>query len=269
MNNKNKNKKRAVEKAAPKKNSKTKKIVMKIIKWIILFGILLTVLIFFITSPIFNIKEIKVSGNEKISQEEIIYLSQVQEGENIYKYSKNKIKEKICQNPYIENVQVYRILPDKIEIEIKERKATFLMQLDGTYAYINNQGYILEKNTENIYLPIITGFTSKEEDITEGKQLLEEDLDKLQVVLNIMEIANSNQITELITKIDVSDTSNYTLYLETESKVVYLGTLSDMNMKISYLKGYLQSEKGVAGEIFLNEQYLKNDRAGFFREKIN
>ena len=207
-------------------------------------------------------------GNDKISQEEIIYLSEIKEGENIYKYSKTKLKDKIKSNPYIEDVQVFRILPDTIEIQLKERKASFLLQLEGKYAYINNQGYILEKSTQNIYLPIITGFSTKEENMVEGKQLEEEDLKKLQVVLNIMETANSNQIAELITKIDISDSNNYTLVLETEAKTVYLGNSSNMNMKISYLKGYLQSEKGNTGEIFLNDQYLKNDRAGFFRQSV-
>lgn len=241
--------------------------VLRIIKWFILLGILIGLIVFFITSPVFNIKEVTVKGNEKINQEEIIYLSEIQVGDNIYHYSKTNIKQNIKTNPYIEEVQVYRILPDKIEIEVKERKASFMIQLDGSYAYINNQGYILEKSKENIYLPIITGFSTETENMIEGKQLNEDDLKKLQVVLNIMEVATSNQIAELITKIDIEDSNNYTLFLETESKTVYLGSDSDMNMKILYLKGLLQKEKGVSGEIFLKDEYLNNDRV-FFREKV-
>lgn len=267
QNNKKRAASVAAQKKTAKKNGKAKKVILKIIKWLVILGILIGLLIFFITSPVFNIKEVVVEGNEKIAEEEIIYLSEVQVGDNIYHYSKTNIKQKIKTNPYIDEVQVYRLLPDKIEIEVKERKASFLLQLEGSYAYINNQGYILEKSKENIYLPIITGFSTETENMIEGKQLNEEDLKKMQVVLNIMEVATSNQIAELITKIDIKDPNNYTLFLETESKTVYLGNDSDMNMKILYLKGLLQKEKGIAGEIFLKEEYLKNDRV-FFREKV-
>lgn len=271
INNKKENtNKRAASKAAQnrkKNNRKVKKVIIHIMKYTIILGIFIGMAIFFITSPIFNIKEIEINGNEKINKEEIIYLSEIKKEDNIYKYSKSAIKQKIKTNPYIENVQVYRILPDKIEINIEERKASFLLQLEGEYAYINNQGYILEKNKENIYLPIIIGFSTKVENMIEGKQLEEEDLKKLQVILNIMEAANSNQIAELITKIDIKDSNNYTLFLETESKTVYLGSEADMNMKMLYLKGLLKKEKGIAGEIFLKDEYLKNDRV-FFREKV-
>ena len=262
-------KKRAANQAAPKKRKsggKKKRVFLAIIKWLIILGMITGLIIFFITSPVFNIEEITVEGNEKISKEEIVYLSEIQIGENIYQYSKTSIKEKIKTNPYIEEVQVYRLLPDKIEIEVKERKASFLLQLEGTYAYINNQGYILEINKENIYLPIITGFSTESENIIEGKQLNEEDLKKLQTVLAIMEAASSNQIAELITKIDIANANDYTLYLETESKTVYLGDASNINTRMLYLKGLLQREKGVAGEVFINGD-LNNDRV-FFREKV-
>lgn len=86
------NKKRAASVAAQKKtakkNGKAKKVILKIIKWFVILGILIGLLIFFITSPVFNIKEVVVEGNEKIAGEEIIYLSEVQVGDNIYHYSK-------------------------------------------------------------------------------------------------------------------------------------------------------------------------------------
>ena len=265
-----KKKDRAVSNAAQEKSKRKKgrviKIILSIIKWLIILGSIVGLIIFFLTSPIFNVKQIEVNGNEKVSTEEIINLSGIEKDVNIYKYSKKAIKDALKQNPYIEEANIYRILPDKIEISIKERKTSFLLQLEGSYAYINNQGYILELNKENIYLPIITGFSTSIEDIKEGSKLCEEDLKKLQVVLNIMDIANSNQISELITGIDISDVNNYTINLETESKIAYLGTSDSLNMKILYLKGILQREKGVQGEVFLKDEYMKLDRV-FFREK--
>ena len=174
------------------------------------------------------------------------------------------MKENIKKNAYIEDVQVYRMLPDKIEIEVKERKASFMLDLNGKYAYINNQGYILEITKENIYLPIITGYSNNQE-IIEGNRLEEKDLKSLEKVISIMESANNNQIAELITKIDIADDTNFILTLENEQKKVYLGDASDISTRMYYLKGILQDKKGKQGEAFIDGN-LNTDRV-FFREK--
>ena len=239
---------------------------MKLIKLIIILGIIIALGIFFFTSPIFNIKEIEVKGNQKVNKEEIINLSEIQTEQNIYKYSKQSIKDKIKSNAYIEEVQVYRILPDKIEIEVKERTASFMILLNGKYAYINNQGYILEISKENIYLPIITGYSTQEENIIPGNRLEQDDLKKLETVITIMDSANSNQIAELITGVDISNSKDYILTLNNEAKTVYLGDATDINTRMYYLKGILQKEKGKSGEVFINGNM--NTQRVYFSEKV-
>lgn len=60
---------------------------------------------FFLLSPIFNIKNINVSGNSKISSEEILSLSQLRKDENIFKINKQDTREKVKQNAYIDTVE--------------------------------------------------------------------------------------------------------------------------------------------------------------------
>lgn len=135
------------------------------IKWCILIVALIAAIIFFLMSPLFNISEIQVLNNNKISSETIISLSKIEIGQNIYKTTKTKIKKNIKENAYIENVKIKRKLPNKIEIDVKERKATYMLEYAGSYAYINNQGYILEISEEKLQVPIIVGYKTKEEDI--------------------------------------------------------------------------------------------------------
>ena len=256
----------AQKKKKPKKRSKSMRILLKIIKWTILLMALAGAIMFFITTPLFNISDIQVTGNQKINSSVILSLSQVQTGENIYKYSKNQIKQNIKQNAYIDTVEIKRKLPSVIEISIVERTATYMLELENSYAYINNQGYILEISSQNIYLPIIKGFSTAKEDIIEGNRLCGEDLNKLEMVIKIMDCAINNEISELITTIDISDKSDYILVLETEGKKVYLGDASNITTRILYLKAILQKEKGIQGEVFINGN-LTTDNV-FFREKV-
>ena len=99
----------------------------------------------------FNINEIRILGNEKFSKEEYLNLSELKTGGNIFNFRKSEIISNIKTNGYVESVKIKRKLPTKIEITIEERTPTYLISLEEEqFAYINNQGYILEKS--EIYL---------------------------------------------------------------------------------------------------------------------
>lgn len=139
-----------------KKEMSTKtKIVKSIIKWTILLIALVASFIFFMMSPLFNLVEISVIGNDKIGVDMLISLSELQIGENIYKTSSKKIEERIKQNAYIESVIIHRNLPNKIQIEVEERRPTYMLGYANSFVYLNNQGYMLEISEQKLELPII------------------------------------------------------------------------------------------------------------------
>ena len=265
----NNKKKPAVTKKISKKQEmaiKKRKLILKIIRTIILIGILIGTLIYILLSPLFNIKDVTVTGNNKLSREEIISLSEIRTEENIFKTSKNDIKNRIKTNPYVENVKIRRKLPDKVEIIVVERVATYMLPFANSYVYINNQGYMLEITSQKANLPIITGFSTPEENLHEGERLLSEDLVKLGEVLQIIESANANGIQELITKIDMSNRQDYTIMLEKEKKLVHMGDVSNLSTKMSYINKIIQDEAGIEGEIFVNTDLT--NKGAVFREKV-
>lgn len=265
----NNKKKPAVTKKISKKQEmaiKKRKLILKIIRTIVLIGILIGTLIYILLSPLFNIKDVTVTGNNKLSRKEIISLSEIRTEENIFKTSKNDIKNKIKTNPYVENVKIRRKLPDKVEIIVVERVATYMLPFANSYVYINNQGYMLEITSQKANLPIITGFSTPEENLHEGERLLSEDLVKLGEVLQIIESANANGIQELITKIDMSNRQDYTIMLEKEKKLVYMGDVSNLSTKMSYINKIIQDEAGIEGEIFVNTDLT--NKGAVFREKV-
>lgn len=261
-----------IQKQVQKKQAQNKKVeskksglVKNVIKWTILLSALVASFIFFMMSPLFNVAEIEVTGNTAISTETIISLSEIRIGDNIYKTSKEKIKQKIKQNAYIESVEVKRTLPNKIELEVKERNTTYMLEYANSFAYINNQGYILEIASQALDVPIIVGYTTGQEEIQEGSRLNKEDLSRLEMVLKIMESTQVNGIISKINRIDIADKQNYTLHMEEEKKIVYLGDASNLSSRMLYLKAALEDTKGLEGEIFINGDLIKEKV--FFRQK--
>ena len=269
------NKKNNTYKKPPKKLTKKqelarmkRKIVFRIIKWITLIAIIIGGVIYALLSPIFNIHEITVQGNSKIQSETIISLSGLNIDQNIFKYRTSEIEDKIKQNAYINTVDIKRKLPNEVEITVTERKATFKLNYGNAYAYINNQGYILELTSVKGTLPLVTGYSTSQEEIKEGNRLSTEDLEKLGGVLQIMEAASSvdDNLRKKIKEINISDKNNYILELTSEKKTVYLGDVSNLSTKMLWIQELIKSEDGVEGTIMINVD-LNKDKP-YFNEKV-
>lgn len=266
--NTNKNKQNAKKKLTKQQQIaiKKKKAILKIVKVLTLIIVIIGVSIYVALSPLFNIKEINVTGNSKLSKEEIISLSELKTDENTFKVSKKNTKNKVKANAYIENVKIRRKLPDKVEIIVVERVATYMIPFANSYIYINNQGYMLEITSQKAEMPAIVGISTPEEELHEGQRLISEDLVKLGEVLQIMESANANELVDLITKIDISNRQDYILTLEKEKKAIHLGDVSNLSTKMAYVKKILNDEKGVEGEILVNTDLT--NKGAVFREKV-
>ena len=271
MTNKNnqkmkQNKQTKADKIQVKKLKKKKKI-NRIIKVIILLAIIVGGICFALISPLFNIQEIQVTGNEKINSDTVVSLSELSKEQNLFKFSKTKVRNQIKTNPYIENVTIKRKIPNKVELIVEERKKTFNVEFLNGYAYINNQGYILEISEQKADLPVITGISTPQEDIKAGNRLNDEDLDKLEVAIQIMSIAKEYEIDTKISGIDITDKTNYIITMENEKKIIYLGNESNLNSKMIYIPAILNENQGKEGRIYLNGD-INNGFNPRFREKV-
>lgn len=239
------------------KRMKKYRIIKFILKFLIFIALLTGLVVYGFTSPVFNITEIRIFGNEKFDKEEYLKLSELNLGENIFNFRKSTVISNIKNNAYVENVIIKRKLPTKIEITIEERTATYLISLEeNEFAYINNQGYILEKSQEKIPLTIIKGISTEENKIIEGDRLENDDLERLQNVIQIKDSMNNIEITKELTEIDITNRFNYILTFEKEAKEVHLGNVNDLSSKMLYMKYVLEQEEGVPGTIYLNQEQV-------------
>ena len=245
---------------------KKRKAFLRLVKWATLILLLIGGGIGFLLSSFFNIKKIEIVGNNKLTRDEVISLSQIEIEENTFKLSKNKIEKNIKQNAYVESVKIKRNLPSTILIEIEERVPTYMITFANAYAYINNQGYFVEISKEKLELPIITGYATKEEDIQLGERLCTEDLQKLDDILQIMKAAESNEIANIVTKINISDKQDYVLELKSEKKTVHVGDTSNLSTKMLYIKEIIEQNKKIEGEILVNTDL--NNKWAIFRKKV-
>lgn len=105
----------------------------------------------------FTVNGIIVAGNKEIPDQEILKLSELKVGENIFDIRPFFAERKIKKNLYVEDVNVKRDFPDKIKIVVEERsgKAQFIM--GKKYVITDNDGRILEIAGEERKATLVDG----------------------------------------------------------------------------------------------------------------
>ncbi len=192
-------------------------------------------------APFFNIKGFNVVGNKIISKENIINLSGVQVGNNIFYINSRAIKETIKTNPYIKDVKIKRKLPDVVIFEVKERNAYFYTQFKDNYFIIDKDTRLLEKrnNIKNMNLVRLEGIEVSNVKI--GDVIYKEE-DRHRILINeFSKLIESNTSDINITAIDFKDMLDLKVYHN--NMLIKLGTGNDIKDKLNKAFNIIASKK--------------------------
>lgn len=137
-----------------KKKKNKKKIILKILIIIIILGSL----IFYFKNM--KIKNIYVTGNNNLKDQEIIELAGINNYPNLFQISSRKIEKKIKLNPLIDSVKVKKTFLGKITINIKEYNLLLKNEIDNTI-YLDN-GQKITNDINIIGLPTLTNDVAKD-----------------------------------------------------------------------------------------------------------
>lgn len=244
-----------------------------LLKVLLIISAVLFLIILLRFSPSFNITTIVIENNSFVSAEEIESLSGVSKGDNLFSINKKQVAKKIEENPYIASVEISRALPNTLKIKVNERAERYAVQyVEGKFAILDGQGYILAIDETSRELVMLAGLESNFEELVSKREnegnvrLNEADLKKLDMVAKIVDTAKSYEVYGFITTIDVSDMSEIKLILAGEGKVAYIGSGSDLNSRLQFMKVMLDGEKGKSGIMFIDVDFSKDNP--FFRENV-
>lgn len=119
------------------------------------------------TSDFFATRHIDVAGNVRLSREMVLQYGGLKEGENSLAVSIAEVERKLRATPWVEEVSVKRLLPDRFVIKIKERMPTFWVHKDGVLYYANESGEAIApvESRNFLSLPTLTVETGAEDDV--------------------------------------------------------------------------------------------------------
>lgn len=155
----------------------------------------------FLNSDIFNIKNIKIQGNNKVSDEIIEQYLDLKYDKNIFIYSTKKIKKSLEQNAYIETVSIKKIFPNTIQVNINEKGIVALIKDENKYCYIDNNLNVIDRLNEidkNEKAIII----ETEYDLNNENIIKFENDDIKKGLIYLMECISNNNLSKKIKKIN-------------------------------------------------------------------
>ncbi|WP_028782689.1 cell division protein FtsQ/DivIB [Thalassobacillus devorans] len=151
----------SIEDRIPKlKHARKKKANRRLIFYLTILFLLIAIVIY-LQSPLSHVKNIKVSGNVHVPDEEIREMSHISGDENFWQVDKQQIQTSVMAHPEINEASVSRNFPNTITIKVDEYDRVGYVKLDGSYYPILENGTRLESyelHVTNGDAPLLIGF---------------------------------------------------------------------------------------------------------------
>lgn len=182
----------------------------------------------------FRIKDVQIKGEEKLSKEEIKGWAGALSQKSIFGVDLKEIAQKVSSKPQIKRVEIRRILPSTIIINVEEREPFAYTVYKGVYYEVDDEGVIIGKRGKMQELPLIIGFDSLSEagKVKRGVR-----------VLNL-----SKDLGFFFSKVSIKDENNIVGYLREEDIRVYIGKGERLN-RLSFFPLILSDAENEGKEI--------------------
>lgn len=237
----------------PKKKKHTR-------KWLIVLAII--VILIGVGVFGFRIKNLQITGNERVSDETIQSLIQYDKCQNnaLLLWVMNR-KVDLSSEPLLNAIHIRIKNPQTVIVQVNEEKLAGYIVSDGTYLFVNDSGKIVLKQSDKISgVLLLDGITADGSEV--GEQLVSEDTGIFSDFLDISKILRSNEIS--------ADSLSLTTgigYCVTLGKVrVLLGKDIYMEEKISELNDLIPKLEGLSGTLHLEEYDSTKDSIIFTKD---
>jgi len=197
-----KNRRRHQSKSDSKQHSAFRRILILCI--FIFIVAVVVILILKMSERTFIIREILISGNYHLEEEEIKSALDIRSGENLFRLSFDELETRLRRIAWIKRMSFRKQFPSTLMINIEETVPKALLNLNGQLFLINSEGNILEEIVGEgaSFLPVVIGIRPEkdrggilealklidalsEKNILSGKESIEIMLDSYGLVMNM------------------------------------------------------------------------------------
>ncbi len=182
--------------------------------------------------------EIRLSGNEAVSLDDVLFDGNVRQPVNVWQVSTSELKTRLEQDIRIGSAEVSRGFPFYIYVNIAERKPAAVIQEDFGYALVDKEGVVIQtvSSLRGIDLPAVTG-------VKLGNTLLGDTVTRENVQAALLFISSlSSAGSHAFSEVNVGNESNIVAYTR-EGIPVWLGQGDRMDERAALAEKMLNDMK--------------------------
>lgn len=141
-----------------KKKRKKKRYLLKFL----IFLLVLAAVFVFLRSDFFTIEKIDVINNSHYTEEQIIKITGIKTGDNLFEFTSGKLKKRLTADPYIETAEIKRKIPDTLTISVTERVEKIVVPYEEKFIVTDYEGMILRLADKAPDLTVINNLEPKD-----------------------------------------------------------------------------------------------------------
>jgi cell division protein FtsQ len=194
---------------------------------------------FFWQNPEYNLAEVEIHTDGALTREQIIQATGLREGQNIFAINLSEARKALVALPQVERADIERIMPNKLSIDISERKPVAWVtgkddsnpSADPGAFLIDHDGILMRVKAQvpdYYHLPVICGI--EVENYEEGETV---DLPEVQAALELIRLTGENPARYQVRSIDVS--KGYCLVVTDERHARITFPLDDIGSQLDRL----------------------------------
>lgn len=193
----------------------------------------------FMHSSLFNLTQIEVAGNDKVSREEIIALSGLAPGINIFEFDEIIAAKSIEVHPMIKQADIERKPVRTIKIHITERQVWAVIPYNDLFLCIDDTGVCFDKlNNIPIDNDLIINLETMPERVNLGQAVSTQETDMIRQVWQALPVSEQQVISEIYYQNQDETLKIYTV----KGTEVRFGNLDRLDEKIKTFSQVIQIE---------------------------
>jgi cell division septal protein FtsQ len=182
-----------------------------------------------LSSDVFRLSDIRITGEQKVTERQILDLAGLQQGGNLLQFDAATAKQRIESLPWVEQVEIHTQWPSAVEIVVSEYQPFALVNVEEGKErhlfYLSRSGRLFSEADQGQELdyPVITGALAGK-DVQAGRFVENSLAAAAAQVLQVAAKGNTVLPIQAISEVHVDEAKGLILYLVDRPFPVYFGT---------------------------------------------
>jgi cell division protein FtsQ len=195
-------------------------------------------------APALHVREVRLRGNHFLSRGEVMARLSGLEGQHLLKTNLEQWRTRVLNSPWVEQAALRRVLPDTVEVLVRERTPMAIGRLGSDLYLVDAVGVVIDQygpNYAQFDLPIVDGLVGRPRD---AEPTVAPERAALAAAL-LGALGARPDLAGRVSQIDVANARDAVVLLDEDQALLHLGD----SRFVERLEGYLELREAMHARV--------------------